>query len=97
MVFTKNGHVAIVQPIFRKIEADVEGGLARIAQRVEVIESEVVMGYFVDGTELKKGDKVLLRSESGLQPWAKQLMRLGDGTSFVLCPESQILGYRKNV
>jgi hypothetical protein len=92
--FTKNGEIAIVQPQFKKIEAEVQGGIARISQRVTIIESSVVMGYELKNATLKPGDTVLLRADAGLQPWAKQVYTLNDNLSFCLCPESAILGYR---
>lgn len=94
MLGTKKGEIAIEQPTFTKIEADVQGGIARIAQRAAVIEAKLVMSYMINDVWLHPGDKVIIRADSGLQPWAKNLFVLG-GLSFVLCPESAIIGYRK--
>ena len=94
--FTKNGEIAITQPVFRKIEAEMQGGIARISQRVTVIEAAVVMGYELKSALLKPGDSVILRADAGLQPWAKQVFTLNDSISFVLCPESAIIGYKVN-
>jgi hypothetical protein len=94
MLGTPKGHIAIEQPLFKKIEVEVVGGLAKISQRTDVIEAKVLMEYDLSGTKLKLNDTVLLKADAGLQQWAKMQYRLSDGIAFVLCPENQILGYR---
>lgn len=90
---SKKGYFAIKQPEFKKIEATVRGGIALISQRIDLIKSELVMDYEIDGLVLKANrDKILLRGDAGLQPWAKQIMSI-DGEDFVLCPENIIVGY----
>lgn len=97
MLGTKGQFLAVVRPEFKKIEAELVGGMARIANRIDVIEVALVMRYTIEeGLVLLPGDKVLLRGDSGLQSWAKAEFRLEDGTSFVLCPESSVIGYRVN-
>lgn len=91
-MFTRKGYVAIEQPIFTKIEAEMQGGIARIAQRVHLIEQKVVLGYDSETLKLSAGDNVILKADAGLQTWAKTVHTLGDKT-FVLVPEDQILGY----
>lgn len=94
---TINGHVAIQQPEFKKIEAEIQGGIARITQRIDIIEVPLVMGFMTKDSETyRPGDAALLRGDAGLQPWAKQVFRTSDGVNFVLCPESQIIGFVAN-
>ena len=93
-LFTKKGELAITRPEFKKIEAEVVGGMARITQRVAIVETQLVMNYNFDGVELRAGDKILLRGDSGLANWAKNEFRLETGEVFVLCPENVVLGYR---
>lgn len=96
MLGTKKGELAIVQPEFKKVEVEVVGGIARAVARVEIIEAKLVMNYKLDGEPLKPGDGILLRADSGLKAWAKNLFRLSDGTLFVLCPESEVIGFKTN-
>ena len=93
---TKKGQLAIKQPEFKKIEANLKGGIAVISQRSMLIELSLVMDYELDGVKLLAPDTtILLRADAGLQPWAKQVFSIdGYDESFVLCPESQVLGYR---
>lgn len=92
--YTKKGVIAIEQPIFKKIEAEIKGGIATIAQRVNLIEAKVVLNYTSQDVSLAQGDSVILRGDAGLNPWAKSVLVLGD-KSFVLVPEEQIVGYVK--
>lgn len=93
-IFTKKGFIAIEQPVFKKIEAQIKGGIATIAQRTELIEARVVLSYSNQDILLTPQDSVILKGDAGLQPWAKQLLILGDKT-FVLAPEDVIVGYVK--
>ena len=91
---TKKGQLAIKQPEFKKIEVAMKGGLAMISQRVALTEAELVMDYEIDGVKLKaKETTIILRGDVGLQPFAKQVLNLGE-LEFVLCPESQVIGWR---
>lgn len=92
--YTKKGFIAIEQPIFKKIEAQIKGGIAIIAQRVELTESKVVLNYNNADLLLKTGDHVILKGDAGLMPWAKQVLSFRD-KEFVLVPEDQIVGYIK--
>lgn len=90
---SKKGTLAIKQPEFKKIEATIKGGLAVISQRVDLIKADLLMDYDIDGVKLRANkDKVILRGDSGLHPWAKQVMNI-DGVEFVLCPESSVIGF----
>ena len=91
---TVNGYLAITPPEFHKIEAEVKNGVVRVAQRVELREETLVFGYTTKNIKAREGDKVIIRGDSGLKPWAKAVYRLGEGTPFVLCPESDIVGFR---
>jgi hypothetical protein len=94
MLGTKQGELAIKAPEFKKIETEVHGGLARAVARIEVIEVPLVMAYNLAGVPLKPGDSILLRGDAGLNKWVNASYRLQDGTMFVLCPESAVIGYR---
>ena len=92
---SKKGTLAIAQPEFKKIEAEMKGGLAIISQRVRLIETPLIMDYEFDGKLLKASNTlIILRGDAGAQPWARQIFDLKDAAPFVLCPESQVLGYR---
>ena len=93
---TKKGNVGIKQPVFRKLEAEVSGGLARISQRHALIEAELVLGYDMDGVWLNPGDFILLPGDSAQQQWSANQYVQPDGLTFVLCPEALVLGYKKN-
>lgn len=90
---TVKGTLAITQPEFKKIEAQVSGGFAAISQRTNLVVADLVMDYDLGSVRLVAGvDKVIIRGDAGLQPWAKQRMCLG-AKEFVLCPENQVVGY----
>jgi hypothetical protein len=93
---TRKGNLAIKQPIFRKVDAEVIGGLARISQRTALIECELVLSYDMDGSRLKSGDVVMLAADSGLQAWAQKIYVQPDGTQFVLCPETSVIGFKSS-
>jgi hypothetical protein len=91
--FSKTGVLAIKQPQFKKIESTMKGGLAVASQRTEMISVPLVMGYKIDGRELHPGrHEVILRGDSGLAQWSKQIFIL-NGEEFVLCPESAVIGF----
>lgn len=93
---SKKGELAIAQPVFKKIEARLSGGIATIAQRTEVIAVALLMDYNLDGHMLiANRDKVIVRGDAGLATWAKTL-HCYNGVEFVLCPESQVLGFELN-
>jgi co-chaperonin GroES (HSP10) len=93
-MFTFGGFIAIQQPQFKKIEADLSTGIARAAQRVALTKAKVVLSYKSNNLELNAGDSVILSGQAGLEQWAKQVLVL-DGKEFVLVPESKIFGYEK--
>ncbi|MGH7241456.1 MAG: hypothetical protein ACREGB_04120 [Candidatus Saccharimonadales bacterium] len=90
---SRKGELAIVPPTFTKIEAKMHGGMATIAQRTDVIEVELVMDYTYNGIDLHAGDKIVLRGDAGLQPWAKTQYSI-QNRDFVLCPETAIIAVR---
>jgi hypothetical protein len=90
--FSQKGYLAIKQPQFKKIEAAVRGGLAVAAQRTEMISVPLVMSYDLNGKTISpQFHEVILRGDSGLASWAKQIYVFG-GEEFVLCPESSVIG-----
>ena len=93
-MISKKGYFAIKQPEFKKIEANIVGGVARISQRDDVILYQMVMDGEYSGTMYKKGDSLMLTGEAGLKPWAKKIYNL-DGMEFVLVPETEVLGFKK--
>jgi hypothetical protein len=93
---TKSGSLAIIPPTAKKVEAVVEGGIARIANRIAVTEAKLVMDYKLGDTCLYRGDWVLLRGDSPWQKWAATTYSLIGYEEFALVPEDCILGYRKD-
>lgn len=90
--FSKSGYLAIKQPQFKKIESTMKGGLAIASQRQEMISVPLVMSYVLDGRVISPAyHEVVLRGDSGLAAWAKQVY-IFNGEEFVLCPETAIIG-----
>jgi len=94
---TTTSFVAIEPVVFTKVESKVEGGFARIAQKVEVMKVSLVMNFKQEfgSTSLDYyGDRhsVLLRSDSGLAAWNKTVLEY-EGVKFVMCPISAVLGF----
>jgi hypothetical protein len=94
VTFTTRGSIAIAQPVFHKVEAEMKGGFAVNASRTALVEAEVLLDYRSEHLSLCRGDKVLLRGSAGLHPWAKDKMAWGK-LEFVLCPESAVVAYVK--
>jgi hypothetical protein len=92
------GFVAIVPPVLNKADTEHRAGLALNTSRSQVIKADLVMDYllqFASGNPqrvIAGTDKVIIRGDSGAKPWAKQIFNV-DGKDFVLCPESEILGF----
>jgi hypothetical protein len=91
---SKKGYVAVVPPEFRKIEARIEGGLARLDQRTKVLVTPLVMDYRDDSRSftVEGGWCAILEGDSGLKPWAKKRMEI-NGVEFCLVPESEVIGF----
>jgi len=95
-IFSFNDRIAIEQPVFSKIEAQITNGFAMNSNRVNLIESKVVWKHRLnDNVLLGPEDYVILRGDAGLHPWAKQKF-IYDNKEFVLCPKTEIIGYKKN-
>ena len=91
--FSKNGYLAVSPPEFKKVEQKIVSGFAMISQRTDVIEVDLIMDYQLDGNTLLAGhDRVILKGDAGLRQWAKEKLYI-DGKEFVLCPESEVLGF----
>jgi hypothetical protein len=86
--------VAIEPIIFNKVEAKVEGGFARIAQKIEVVKSRLVMAFYDKETThvWATNDYAILSGDSGLQAWNKQVLEY-NGKKFVLCPVDAIIAF----
>ena len=82
--------------ILTNVESKVEGGFARIAQKIEVATSPLVMDFIhIIGSDhmiIESGSKVILMGDSGLQSWNKAVLEY-NGIKFVMCPISQVLGF----
>jgi hypothetical protein len=94
MYATTKGYLGTKAPVFRKIEAELVGGLARIANRQALVEIELVLGYDLNGIKLNPGDIVMIRSNDSLGQWANQVYIQPDETQFVLCPEAYVVAYK---
>jgi len=88
-------HLAIQPLNYTKPETKLKGGLAIIAQKVEVAESKLVMDFMdtETGRLWKTGDYVILAGDSGLHPWNKRTYDFENET-FVLCPANEVIGFR---
>lgn len=94
-IFTFNDRIAIEQPVFSKIEAQITNGFAMNSNRINLIECKVVLKCKLnDSLTLEPGDQVILRGDAGLYPWAKQKF-IYENKDFVLCPKTDIIGYKK--
>jgi hypothetical protein len=94
-IFSFNDRVAIEQPVFNKIEAQISNGFAMNSNRVNLIECKVVWRCTLnDSLTLEPEDCIILRGDAGLHPWAKQKF-IYEGREVVLCPKTEIVGYKK--
>jgi hypothetical protein len=94
MYATTKGYLGTKAPVFRKIEAVIEGGMARIANRQALVEIELVVGYDLNGVKLSPGDIVMIRANDSVGAWANQVYIQPDDTQFVLCPEAYVVAYK---
>lgn len=94
MRYSATGYIAVRQPVFVKIETQNKSGFAFNGNRSSLVQTGVVFAYDDGRMSLLPGDRVMLHGDAGLQPWAKQVMLLGD-EEFVLCPVNTIIGYEK--
>jgi hypothetical protein len=90
--FTKDGYLAIKLPPANKIEAQMMGGLAVNRQRHDLVKAPLVMDYHK--FDLSAGDVAILKADSGFKPWAREVYII-DGKEFVLCPETDVLGFEQ--
>jgi len=94
-IFTINDRIAIEQPVFSKIEAQITNGFAMNSNRINLVECKVVWNCRLnDNLLLGPGDFVILRGDAGLHPWAKQKF-VHDNKEVVFCPKTEIVGYKK--
>jgi hypothetical protein len=93
-VFTVNKQLLIDPPVFKKIENKVVGGLVVPGQKTEFVECKVFADFTFDsGEKVMAGDYVLLRGDSGLQQWAKEVYDY-DSKRCVLCPAQYVVGIK---
>lgn len=94
------GFLAIAPVEFKKVESKVEGGFARIAQKVELASSTLVMGFVevLGNTPMlhPAGTEVLLKGDAGLSAWNKAVME-HNGVRFVKCPVSEVIAIKRDV
>jgi len=95
MIATRKGYLGCKPPVHRKLEAELQGGIARISQRTALVETELVLSYDLDGIRLNPGDIIMVAGDSALAAWAKQLFVQPDGLQFALCPEALVIGYKQ--
>lgn len=99
---SKKGELAIRKPTFTKIVANLNAGFATIQQRTQCQLSDLLMDYLHDGVLYKAGQtQVILRGDAGLRDWSKHGLTIAGSSAdasvgsieFVLCPESEIVGF----
>lgn len=94
-IFSFNDRIAIEQPIFTKIEAQITNGFAMNSNRINLIECKVVWKCKLnDSLMLGPEDIIILRGDAGLHPWAKQKF-VYENKEVVFCPKTEIVGYKK--
>jgi hypothetical protein len=94
-----NNTVAIEPVPFSKIESKIEGGIARISQKIDLVKVKLIMGVHLTNDPSPNylpGDYAILRGDSGLQPWNKAVYEL-DGQKLVICPINQVIGFEREV
>lgn len=93
MIFSGHKQIAIRRPVVEKLEGKLDKGIARITQRINLVEAEVLMNHkLANGTALKPGDKIILRGDVIMQSWAQNVFVYKD-MEMVFCPEDLISGY----
>jgi hypothetical protein len=87
MIRAVNGHVAIAPfPKGKTVEKKMIGGVAAVAQNLDLVSSTVLFGSY----EYPAGSKLYFAGNAVAQPWTKTRHVL-NGTEFVLAPESAIV------
>lgn len=94
-MITTNGCAAIVPPKNDKIETKVEGGFAQASQKREVVLCDLVMQFSVHGERyVSPGQhQAIIAGDRVFAAWAKKIYSI-DGQEFVLCPASEIIGFK---
>lgn len=91
-----SGNFLAIKPVeATKITAKINNGLATVAQRTEVIVTDLVMDFKHPNakTYMPAGEvRVILRGSAGMEPWNKQVMEYRK-QKFVLCPLDQVIGF----
>lgn len=92
--YSSNQFLAVERPRLDKIESKLStGGLALNASRTELLALELVLNYQYGDLLLLAGqDSILVRGDSGAQPWAKRVYEWG-GKQFVLMMVGDMIGY----
>jgi len=94
-MFTVNKQLLIEPPVFKKIENKVVGGLVVPGQKTEFVECKVFASFLFDsGERVSVGDSVVLKGDSGLQQWAKEVFDY-NGAKCVLCPAQYVIGIKE--
>ena len=93
------GRFIAIEPIpDQKVEAKIEGGIARAAAHAVVVITHMVMDYKPSFSEkdeaiVAEAFDVILPGEAQFQPWNRKESALPDGTKFVLCPIEFVIGF----
>lgn len=94
MIFSKKGELAIKPIHSSKVEIDPGTGFARAKARTKVIYADLMFAYEYNGKIFEPGKaKIILPGEASLKPWAKKEYETLSGESFVICPESDVVGF----
>ena len=89
MFQTVNKRVAVTPFEVNQARAEVVGGLARIKQRHELTKLTVV--YASENSEYLPGDVVVVRSETCVHDFSKQVHELEESKPFIMMPFDMIL------
>lgn len=88
-----NRHIIITPPSYKKIEHKSVGNLVLPAQKFELCEVELLLGYYFEGQYVPAGAKIYLKGDSGLAPWAKNTFFI-EGKEAILCPDTSVIAYK---
>lgn len=91
---TINNKLAVIPPVYSKIETEVKGGFATISQKTNLIACDLVFSFKLpDGTVVRPGKhKILVAGDAGLQGWTNNVYNFDD-KEFALLPVNFMIGY----
>lgn len=90
-IFSPKGIVACKPFVSNQIRTEIRDGIGRIAQKSNIEFLEVAFAApDALGKGLAPGDKVGVRAETMVTPWAKKIFTI-DGADVILVPEMEVL------